>query len=1030
MDWKSRLAYAEASACTGDIVMARDFICEKGIVKQYTSVKNVSEILKLCVQGASLYEMCRSEEGIRVYFDVDEKRTAQSQDDDLATLRLTLLQLKSFLREMNVKVKRKDFRILSACTESKLSFHLVLPNVIFKNETSRRVFGRKLTGCASKIVDSSPYSRNCLLRCPLSTKLGKNNALIPVDQDLRPLNLTCLYEYIVHRDNLDDCQVVDLQDKELSSMHVPCDTTPAFIIQKLREHGDCLSKYRGFRADPVPSFYFDTVGTRHCLSGSGRVHKSNNFVIIAVEGVLMYHCLSPSCTNHKKYIGETTHKLVQAKKVKSDITYSEPYCRPYEIHKNGSLQVIQSEMGSGKTFQIRKLLQDNHSMSVLIVCFRVELGQYMYDYMQNMDFTMYNKVEGWLKQRRLICQVNSLHRIHAVHYDILILDEIESVIAQFSGVSATKKRVCFLTLEKLIRDTPHVYALDAAVGERSLTVLSSIRPLIHITNTFKTLGNMRMIETNMPSWITNIFETIANGEPIAITSTNARWLVGMETAINRLYPDKKVLLIWSESTEIQKKTFYKQLDQVDIFMYSATLQAGISIEIVHFSRLFVFATAMGPTPAALHQMLARIRKFTKNEIIITFDRVSQMSADEEVWGYDQMVEHVSSSVRIALDSRFKNDMGAVITGFAKDWSRVYNDTPFFTVTVYNILESFNGERHYRKLFMKQALQKGYQITTSSEVWEKNLGEEARQMLTLARNELKLQRFEYYKAICLAECELENPQEHAKNKIRAAREIADHKSNDAYTAGINLMNLTSSETPDLSAIAEATEIKNKAEKDAALAEQDARCAQKYTDCVLQKIVLAKWYGVQTTVIDEDWLRRCEPQGSRDAYFRLCLTVPCNLEYTKESIQARITEVMRHEGRVLTTNGVLFAVDHMQTFTNGIRLALCHQILNDLGFCHIFDTRSIKLNYSAIIESIEPHLNNIASCVELKSVPHVTDLKSLVSFVNKILSRIYKARISKSKDIFRLKHFGFPPVRFVKSCKPFVDMDIVARANLRI
>ena len=129
MDWKSKLAHAEAAACTGDIVMARDFICEKGIVKQYTSVKNVPEILKMCTEGASVYEMCRSEEGIRVYFDVDEKRTFQGKDEDLATLRLTLLELKSFLREMNIKVKRKDFRILSACTESKLSFHLVLPNV-------------------------------------------------------------------------------------------------------------------------------------------------------------------------------------------------------------------------------------------------------------------------------------------------------------------------------------------------------------------------------------------------------------------------------------------------------------------------------------------------------------------------------------------------------------------------------------------------------------------------------------------------------------------------------------------------------------------------------------------------------------------------------------------------------------------------------------------------------------------------------------------------------------------------------------
>ena len=694
--WYNSLNRAVSDITDSEYVMAQDKCYEHKIVKRYTRVASIDEIQQYVLTLPHMYEMFRNEDNVRLYFDVDQHR--KDTENDLPKLKSTLMEMKNFLRNMGITIKRKNFKILSACTSEKLSFHLIVPGVVFSNEESRKMFGKRLRH-VSEIIDNAPYSRNCLLRCPLACKHGKSNTLKPVDSDLNELQDYNLFDYIVHCKSIEGCQVIDIKnDIPVMSRIETC--TVQEVEQKLRLHGDNISRFRSMnvhRDTGTTSFYFDTVESRKCLSGSGRTHTSNNFVINLCNGFMHYKCLSPSCSSFTRILGSIVSTDVCEVINTVDETYSEPYCRPYELVRGGSMQVIKSEMGSGKTYQIRKLLEDNSNLKALIVCFRVELGQYMFEYMSkiksNIEFTMYNRVTGYLKQPRLICQVNSLYRVCNVEYDVLILDEIESIIAQFSGVTPTKKRMCFLTLEKLIRDTPHVYALDAAVGERSLNVLRSIRPLVQITNTFKTLGNMRMIETNMPSWITTIFETISNNEPIAITSTNARWLVGIETAINKMYPTKNVLLIWSESTEEQKKTFYNDLQNVDVFLYSATLQAGISIDIVRFTRLFVYATAMGPTPAALHQMLARIRKFKENEIIITFDKISQTNAEGEEWTYDEMVTHVSSSVRMALDSRFEADMGAVITGFAKDWSRVYYESPFFTVVVYNILESFNGERH-------------------------------------------------------------------------------------------------------------------------------------------------------------------------------------------------------------------------------------------------------------------------------------------------------------------------------------------------
>ena len=103
---------------------------------------------------------------------------------------------------------------------------------------------------------------------------------------------------------------------------------------------------------------------------------------------------------------------------------------------------------------------------------------------------------------------------------------------------------------------------------------------------------------------------------------------------------------------------------------------------------------------------------------------------------------------MALDSRFSTDMGAVISGFAKDWSRVYSCTPFFVCTVHNILQSFNGTRHFRKLFIRQALNKGYDVKSMTDCWD--IDEQATHLLKMTRNEMKLQKEEHYTTIANAD----------------------------------------------------------------------------------------------------------------------------------------------------------------------------------------------------------------------------------------------------------------------------------------
>lgn len=1009
MGWVSKLDQAK----NGKFILARDV--DTTARKCYLAVDSYASLRSNICRGSSLYEVCR-DEPVKVYFDIDSKREDSSSDKSY--LLETLCAIKSLMQQLGVHVKRKEMRVLSACTDKKMSFHIILPTCVFADLSTRREFQRHLRMLANPLIDPAPYSRNCLFRCPNSSKLGKRNELIPVDHELNALQDYDIDEYILHAVD-DRSQVIKLKSSKAVNAGVssaPCSVS--YIKQKLCEHGDTSSEFRSYRTDPVPSYYFITKTSRLCLSGSGQTHTSNNFfVYCGADSTLVYRCFSNKCRNFQRVLGST--EMVLPAVTSGSVTYCEERCRPFHLSPNGSLQIIQSEMGTGKTYQVRSLLQNYSTARVLIVCFRVELGRYMHSYLNDSgsDFVFYQDVSGTLMHQKLICQVNSLHRVFGSQYDILILDEVESIIAQISGVAATRRRMCWLVLEKLIRDTLNVLALDASITNRSLQTLRSIRQDVSVvSNTFQSRSNISMFETENRAFFGKLISCIEQKKPVAVTSTSAAVLQGLRQSLNTLYPTINVLLIWAECTECEREQYKNRLDEVDVFMYTATLQAGISIDIVRFAKLFVYITANGPSPAALHQMLARIRTFTDNEVVVTFDKGAVVDSSDE-WTYENMVEHLTTPIKFALDTRFENDIGAVISGFAKDWSRLYSCTPFFVCTVHNILESFNGTRHFRKLFLEQALSKGYRLTTLKDCWE--AGEQASQLLKMAKAAMKLARTEYYETIASAGSDPHNPELIAE--LDQLRSDVESKSNVLASLRHNSGN---NDTEITAATAQLQE-----------AEVRMKKAEKRADAQIQKVVLSQFYNVHVNDMTVSWLRKFEPLSVRDSYFRSCLTLP-NSAITTEAVQNRIAQVMQCEGSHLTSHGIIFAIANMQRSTNGIKIALAHQVLRDVGFDHIFDTEQRVLNKDGL-KTVTEHQDSIARTLALRMTQPVTDDNSAIQFVNKILQRTYKAKLhspKKANGRYVIKRFNFPELRFKdinsQSRPSFVSDELLVKAKLRI
>jgi hypothetical protein len=188
--WSGKLDGAQ-----GNYIIAQDYEVHNATLKRYRSLSTFDELVDAVQTNDFLYEVMLDEK-VRVYFDID--CTCDESVDAGQVLRNACSIIKQIMSKHGFTVKRKQMRFLSACTNSKVSFHVIIPHVAFKDTSTRKQFGRSLRSETGSNIDPAPYSRNGLFRCPLSSKLGKKNRLFPVSKDNIKLESYNIEEYLVH----------------------------------------------------------------------------------------------------------------------------------------------------------------------------------------------------------------------------------------------------------------------------------------------------------------------------------------------------------------------------------------------------------------------------------------------------------------------------------------------------------------------------------------------------------------------------------------------------------------------------------------------------------------------------------------------------------------------------------------------------------------------------------------------------------------------------------------------------------------
>jgi hypothetical protein len=302
---------------------------------------------------------------------------------------------------------------------------------------------------------------------------------------------------------------------------------------------------------------FNRISSNHMCRICNRIHEKDNSLFIKIQqfSKLSVSLIEYCHRNPKKY--NTLIESLQLSKVdvaKVDVSkkpylqivldlciqsmteyqsmqsdniihliYTQPYMQPYSIQPN--TLCIKAPMGCGKTKALKDYIDNYFTKSIpqviRFLTFRQTFAQSLLTSFS--DFKLYSDISGDINQndhKKVIIQVESLHRIVINKYtepiNLLILDEVESILAQFNSGLHKHFNAAFAAFQWMLMTAEKVICIDANLSERTFKTLERMRPNHDIYfhhNTFKKESeNVYKITNNNSEWLSIMLSFLSDGK--------------------------------------------------------------------------------------------------------------------------------------------------------------------------------------------------------------------------------------------------------------------------------------------------------------------------------------------------------------------------------------------------------------------------------------------------------------------------------------------------------------------------------------
>jgi len=422
------------------------------------------------------------------------------------------------------------------------------------------------------------------------------------------------------------------------------------------------------------------------------------------------------------YLLEVDEKIKDQKSI-----ISESICDWMDGDAEIKTLAIRSTYNTGKTTMIKSILKEFKPQKVLFITHRQSLTNELYGSFKKHGVCSY--MNGSFGANKLICQIESLHKILESEnsfwyntdpvekkFDLIILDEIESLLNHFSSPTVVHKQQTFELMVKILTNGKKILALDGDFHNRAYDFISGLgktsskdpvlalcegKNIVIHNNIVKDIKRYTFI-SDYKRFNDSINDALEEDKNIVVVSMSSN----KGKILYEKHKDTYDTLLHTSKTDGQIKEKLKNVEEnwkdCRMLIYSPSVQSGVSFDIPHFDQMFVIMANKSCSARDLSQMTHRIRQFKNNDVLVYLNGLPYRE-ETKFYQYEQMVDYVQSV--------YKKQKSPVENMFVKNLT--YNET-----------EIMNKDRMYIvPQYIKYIKDKGSQY-----LYEKNINKGVREDL--------------------------------------------------------------------------------------------------------------------------------------------------------------------------------------------------------------------------------------------------------------------------------------------------------------
>ena len=332
---------------------------------------------------------------------------------------------------------------------------------------------------------------------------------------------------------------------------------------------------------------------------------------------------------------------------------------------------VKSDWATGKSHYILKpsvnLLHGDNSIAIITESNAlnsknaVDLNEY--GFKSHLDFKNIKSGDKLKNHKYIITSEQSLPKLNGKKYDIIILDEFESIFNGFNGSNFDTRLGsqgdCLKCLYNLIQNAKKVICLDADLDtNRVKLLLDSINnytvDIPFYINTQNEYSDYKyLLYDKKDNHYNSLIDKLNNGNKIAFGSASKNRSDLIYEDLCKNYGKRKIMyinvngvetnygLVSTKNNTIENLEYY--LKQVDIFIYTPTISVGISVNTELFDYTFIHGHHESLNAYKFLQMFFRLRRVKSKELHICLENWTYTSNHIST---NQVKYHIKNKTRL------------------------------------------------------------------------------------------------------------------------------------------------------------------------------------------------------------------------------------------------------------------------------------------------------------------------------------------------------------------------------------------------